>query len=164
MTSSIEGLRAESKKRRKFRDPGTACTPPLAEDMLWSALDDDPLGVHTDLGGRSSPATPPPLRAVKLASRETAEKICRLIGEVREVAAKKPAPFKAPEVVQDNLATHDYKIRKFKNVKAQSYKAAFAKNASQGGQARGPVQRQGFRPQQQFQVWYIINPCPMSML
>ena len=53
VTSSMEALKEERKKRRKFRDPETACTPPLAEDMLWSALDDDPLGVHTGLDAKT---------------------------------------------------------------------------------------------------------------
>ena len=59
---SLVGLRVEHKKRRKVRNPETCCTPPLAEDMLWSRVDEDPLGVYNDLGGRSSPSTPPPLR------------------------------------------------------------------------------------------------------
>ena len=78
----IQRLREARKKRKKFRDPQTSCTPPLAEDLPWSALDDDPLGVYTDLGGRSSPATPPPLRAVKLTPNETAEKIAKLFDKV----------------------------------------------------------------------------------
>jgi len=151
VTSSMEALKEERKKRRKFRDPETACTPPLAEDMLWSALDDDPLGVHTELGGRSSPCTPPPLRAVKLTPNETAEKITGLINDVKAEAAKKPPPFKHAEGVIDNLATHDYKIRKFKNVKPMKWSAAFAKNASQQGQYRPQQQhRKGYTPQQQF--------------
>ena len=55
-------MQNENKNRRKFRDPETCCTPPLVEDQLWSNLSDDPVGVYTDLGGRSSPVTPPPLR------------------------------------------------------------------------------------------------------
>ena len=91
----------------------------------------DQAWVHTELGGRSSPCTPPPLRAVKLTPNETAEKITGLINDVKAEAAKKPPPFKHAEGVIDNLATHDYKIRKFKNVKPMKWSAAFAKNASQ---------------------------------
>ena len=91
----------------------------------------DQARVHTELGGRSSPCTPPPLRAVKLTPNETAEKITGLINDVKAEAAKKPPPFKHAEGVIDNLATHDYKIRKFKNVKPMKWSAAFAKNASQ---------------------------------
>ena len=58
-------MQNENKNRRKFRDPETCCTPPLVEDQLWTNLSDDPVGVYTDLGGRSSPVTPPPLRYVK---------------------------------------------------------------------------------------------------
>ena len=50
-------------------------TPPLAEDLLWTQLDDDPLGIFTELGGRSCPATPPPLRALRLTSHTTVESI-----------------------------------------------------------------------------------------
>ena len=57
-------MQNENKNRRKFRDPETCCTPPLVEDQLWTNLSDDPVGVYTDLGGRSSPVTPPPLRYV----------------------------------------------------------------------------------------------------
>lgn len=75
-------MRAEHKSRKKFRDPDTCCTPPLAEDMPWSALEDDPLGVYTDLGGRSSPATPPPLRALRITRVETKEKILEELKKV----------------------------------------------------------------------------------
>ena len=68
-------MQNESKQHRKYRDTETCCTPPMAEDNLWSELYDDPFGVYTYLGGASSPPTPPPLRAVKLTYNETAEKI-----------------------------------------------------------------------------------------
>jgi len=178
----IQGLREERKKRKKHRDPETACTPPLAEDLLWSAMDDDPLGVHTGLGGRSSPSTPPPLRAVKLTPATTAEKITQLIQQIKESvvvsaeeaaasaalaavgleptsssspsssstttttsnkdkdaqtaqkggsaaasSASGPPIAKQPES-QEHLASHDYKIRKYKHVRPMNYRAAFAKN------------------------------------
>ena len=47
-------MKTQHKKRRKYRDPETCCTPPLAEDMLWATLDDDPLGIYNSLGGRST--------------------------------------------------------------------------------------------------------------
>ena len=127
MRNNIPGLRAERKKRRKRRDPETCCTPPLAEDMLWTALDDDSLGVYTDLGGRSSPTTPPPLRAVKLTFSATGDKILQGFEEVRKAAAdSKEIWITGPDVNSDHLASHDVKIREFKHVRAVSYRAAFA--------------------------------------
>merc|ERR1719193_90841 len=50
----VTPLREESKRRRKLPDRENCVTPPLAEDLPWSVLDDDPLGIYTDIGGRSS--------------------------------------------------------------------------------------------------------------
>lgn len=107
------GMRLEHKKRRKYRDPETCCTPPMAEDMLWPQLDEDPLGVYTDLGGRSSPSTPPPLRAVKLTPIANAERIAKAFEKVREEVEKNPS-VKEQELKED-LASHDAKIKQFKN-------------------------------------------------
>lgn len=88
VNSKVNGLRTVYQKRRKnyTRDAGT---PPLAEDMLWAELDDDPLGIYTELGGRSSPsATPPQLRAMKLTVKETAEKIIEALTKIKEEASK----------------------------------------------------------------------------
>ena len=78
----VTGMQNEFKKRRKIRDPETSCTPPLVEDQLWTNCDDDPFGVFSNLGGRSSPVTPPILRAVKLTYKETAEKIIKSLFEI----------------------------------------------------------------------------------
>ena len=117
----LAGMKAEHKKRRKYRDPETCCTPPLAEDMLWAALDDDPLGVYNDLGGRSSPATPPPLRAVRLTPCETADKITNCFDEVKKVASKYRV-LKEQELEDGILASHDIAIKKNKHVKEQHYR------------------------------------------
>ena len=58
-------------------------TPPLAEDIRWTQLDDDPLGIYTELGGRSSPATPPPLRALRLTSLHTVNTIRDMHQKIR---------------------------------------------------------------------------------
>ena len=71
----VGGMQNQFKQRKITRDPEACCTPPLAEDSLWTNLDDDPFGVFTQLGGRSSPVTPPPLRAIKLTYKETADKV-----------------------------------------------------------------------------------------
>ena len=117
----VLGMKAEHKKRRKYRDPETCCTPPLAEDMLWTRLDDDPLGVYNDLGGRSSPTTPPPLRAVRLTPSATAIKISNCFEEVRNEAAKYQF-LNEQELGEGQLASHDVAIKKYKNVKEQHYR------------------------------------------
>ena len=109
-------MQNEFKQRRKYRDPETCCTPPLVEDSLWSAMDDDPFGVYTNLGGRSSPVTPPPLRAVKLTYNETAEKIGKAFEEIKTEAFKHE-PTKEVDLHEEQ-ASHDYAIKKFKNYKS----------------------------------------------
>jgi len=47
------------------------------------------MGIYNELGGRSSPTTPPPLRAVLLTPIETAEKIVKRYSEVHEIASKR---------------------------------------------------------------------------
>jgi len=114
----ITPLREESKKRRKFPNRDRCITPPLAEDIPWTLLDDDPLGIYTELGGRSSPATPPPLRAVRLTSHPTINNInnkinnilCELVDPlVRITESNRDLELK------ENLASHDTAIKKFKN-------------------------------------------------
>ena len=108
----------EHESRRKYRDPETCCTPPLAEDTLWTNLDDDPMGVYTDLGGRSSPTTPPPLRALKLTYNETAEKILKALEDVKTEAFKVESTKEIE--LKEELASHDYAIKKFKNYKTEA--------------------------------------------
>ena len=114
----VKGMQLENEKRKKYRDPETCCTPPLAEDSLWSNLNDDPFGVYTDLGGRSSPTTPPPLRALKLTCHQTADKILKAISDVKEEAFKVEST-KEVDLVED-LASHDSAIKKFKNFKTSN--------------------------------------------
>ena len=114
-------MKSIHKKRRKYRNPETCCTPPLAEDMLWSTLDDDPLGIYHRLGGRSSPTTPPPLRAVRLTPRDTALKIASCYEDVKNEAASYQC-LKEVELGDGYLASHDVAIKKYKNVKEQHYR------------------------------------------
>ena len=109
---SLVGLRLEHKKRRKVRDPETCCTPPLAEDMLWSRVDEDPLGVYNDLGGRSSPSTPPPLRAVKLTRTATAERIAGAFQAVYDEAAK--VTMTKEQEMKESMPSHDAAITRWK--------------------------------------------------
>ena len=113
----VTGMNKQHDKRKKTRDPETCCTPPLAEDTLWTNLDDDPFGVYTELGGRSSPTTPPPLRAIKLTYNETADKIIQTLKDVKEEAFKYEANTKEIEL-KEELASHDYAIKKYKNYKS----------------------------------------------
>ena len=109
---SLVGLRLEHKKRRKVRDPETCCTPPLAEDMLWSRVDEDPLGVYNDLGGRSSPSTPPPLRAVKLTRTATVERIAGAFQAVYDEAAK--VTMTKEQEMKESMPSHDAAITRWK--------------------------------------------------
>jgi len=115
----ITGMQNLHKCRRKIRDPETCCTPPLVEDSLWSNLVDDPVGVFTELGGRSSPVTPPPLRAVGLTYIATAEKIMKAIQDVKDEAFKVDST-KEIDLIED-MATHDFAIKKFKNYKKTEF-------------------------------------------
>ena len=114
----MTGLRAEHRKRKKVRDPETCCTPPLAEDMLWPEIDEDPLGIYNEMGGRSSPATPPPLRAVRLTPIETADKIITALEKVRKEASSHEQ-LKEQEL-KENMASHDVAITKFRHYVEQS--------------------------------------------
>ena len=109
------GMQKEYKDRKKYRDPETCCTPPLAEDIMWTTLDDDPFGVYTSLGGRSSPVTPPPLRAVRLTYPDTVEKIAKAFEDIRTEAFKHESTKEVD--LREDLASHDYAIKKFKNFK-----------------------------------------------
>ena len=117
-THHVSGMLNQFKQRKKTRDPETCCTPPLVEDSLWTNLEDDPFGVYTSLGGRSSPVTPPPLRAIKLTHKETAEKIIRAFQQVKDEAFKHEATKEIDLV--DDLASHDAAIKKYKNFKTST--------------------------------------------
>ena len=102
--------------------PYRCVTPPLASDMPWTQLDDDPLGVYTELyaelESRKSPPTPPPLRALRLTSHTTTDSIAQKYNKIR---SDLPDPLdritstNKDLVGSDNLASHDLAVRKYKN-------------------------------------------------
>ena len=120
----VTPLREEHKKRRRWPDRERCLTPPLAEDLAWTALDDDPLGVFTKLYDEQvadrlkCPATPPPLRALRLTRLDTAEEAVKRQGAIRD-----GLPNPLDRIIAsnkelrgaENLASHDLAVRKFKN-------------------------------------------------
>ena len=103
-------------KRRKYPDRSECRTPPLAVDIRWTFLDDDPLGVYTELGGQSNPITPPPLRATKVTSHITVNNIVDKHKEIRDTLAD-PVEYAAEKAKDDlelkeHLASHDSCIKK----------------------------------------------------
>jgi len=120
----VTPLREEHKKRRKWPDRERCLTPPLAEDLAWTALDDDPMGVFTKLFDEQvsdrlkCPATPPPLRALRLTRSDTAEEVTKRHGAIRDAL---PDPLERIIAANkelrgaENLASHDLAVRKFKN-------------------------------------------------
>ena len=120
----VTPLREEHKKRRRWPDRERCLTPPLAEDLAWTALDDDPMGVFTKLFDEQvadrlkCPATPPPLRALRLTRSETAEEALK-----RQSAIRDALPDPLDRIIAankelrgaENLASHDLAVRKFKN-------------------------------------------------
>ncbi len=113
IATDAPGMRVEHKRRRRRRDPETCCTPPLAEDELWPQVDEDPVGVFSELGGGSSPPTPPPLRALRLTREANVERIASALDRVKKEAAK--VKVTEEQETKENLASHDAAIRRFKN-------------------------------------------------
>ena len=97
-------------------------TPPLASEMPWTLLDDDPLGVYTELcnelEGLKCPPTPPPLRALRLTSHKTTDSIAQKYKKIRDGL---PDPLdritlgNKDLLGSENLASHDLAVRKYKN-------------------------------------------------
>jgi len=118
----VTPLREEHKKRRQWPDRERCVTPPLACDMPWSALDDDPLGVYTELyselEGLKSPPTPPPLRALRLTSHKNTNSIAEKYQKIRDGLTDpldRITPGNKDLAGSENLASHDLAVRKFKN-------------------------------------------------
>jgi len=120
--SRVTPLREEHKKRRQWPDRERCVTPPMASEMPWSHLDDDPLGVYTELFNEleaiKCPPTPPPLRALRLTSHKTVDSISEKYKKIRD---ELPNPLdriisgNKDLAGSDNLASHDLAVRKFKN-------------------------------------------------
>jgi len=125
--SRVTPLREEHKKRRQWPDRERCVTPPLASDMPWTHLDDDPLGVYTELynelEGLKSPPTPPPLRALRLTSHKTTDSIAQ---KYEAIKSSLPDPLDRITVGNkdlagsENLASHDLAVRKYKNYRPPS--------------------------------------------
>jgi len=157
--SRVTPLREEHKKRRQWPDRERCVTPPLAKDMPWTLLDDDPLGVYTELFTElesiKSPPTPPPLRALRLTSHKTIDSIAEKYKKIRDGL---PNPLdrittgNKDLVGSDNLASHDLAVRKFKNYRPpQSHIQTNSRPQMRGGFSGGrrappPSQRQPQSP------------------
>jgi len=120
----VTPLREEHKKRRQWPDRERCVTPPLASEMPWTFLDDDPLGVFTELSNElesmKCPPTPPPLRALRLTSHKTTDSISEMYKKIRNGL---PDPLdritsgNKDLIGIENLASHDLAVRKYKNYK-----------------------------------------------
>ncbi|XP_023340374.1 uncharacterized protein LOC111710503 [Eurytemora carolleeae] len=116
--SRVTPLREESKKRHKYPNRDRCVTPHLAEEISWTLLDDDPLGIYHELGGRSSPSTPPPLRALRLTSHPTIAAINQKLDEIRTGLVDPMLRITEGNKdlnMKDNLASHDAAIKKYKD-------------------------------------------------
>lgn len=153
--SRVTPLREEHKKRRQWPDRERCVTPPLASEMPWTLLDDDPLGVYTELcnelEGLKCPPTPPPLRALRLTSHKTTDSIAQKYKKIRDGL---PDPLdritlgNKDLLGSDNLASHDLAVRKYKNYRPpQAHIPTHNRPQMRGGFAGGrrappPTQRQ----------------------
>ena len=118
-------FREEHKKRRKYPDRLRCVTPPLAEDIPWTQLDDDPLGVWTELRneysakGDPSPALPPPLAALRLTHPVTVESIDTKLEKIKTGLCDPLTRIVAENKDlrgSEHLASHDLAIRKYKHM------------------------------------------------
>ena len=124
--TKVTPYREEHRKRRKYPDRRRCVTPPLAADIsnLQSQLDDDPLGVWTELqddylrDGPPQPAVPPQLAAVRLTHPGTVSSVAAKLGKIRAGLADPLLRITAENKDlrgSDHLATHDLAIRKYKH-------------------------------------------------
>jgi len=124
-------FREEHKKRRKYPDRRRCVTPPLAADIPWTQLDDDPLGVWTELRaeyiaqGDPSPALPPPLAALRLTHLVTVETIDTKLEKIRAGLCDPLTRIVAENKDlrgSEHLASHDLAIRKYKHMSSAPYR------------------------------------------
>ena len=122
-------FREEHKRRRKYPDRRRCITPPLAADIPWTQLDDDPLGVWTELReeysakGEPPPPLPPPLAALRLTHPATLESIDVKLKRIREGLCDPLTRIVAENKDlrgSDQLASHDLAIRKYKHLPSAS--------------------------------------------
>jgi len=117
----VTPLREEGRRRHK-PPPERPLTPPLARDMPWAQLDDDPLGVLTELAKelstRGSPPTPPPLRALRLTLSSTGQEVVQRVGSIKSSLPPHVERIKEGNkdlAGTDHLASHDLAVKKWKN-------------------------------------------------
>ena len=124
-------FREEHKKRRKYPDRRRCVTPPLAADIPWTQLDDDPLGVWTELRaeyiaqGDPAPALPPPLAALRLTHPVTVESIDTKLEKIRTGLCDPLTRIVAENKDlrgSEHLASHDLAIRKYKHMSSAPYR------------------------------------------
>jgi len=125
LQSRVTPLREEHRRRRKYPDRKRCVTPPRAADIPWTQLDDDPLGLWTELreeclrDRERAPPTPPPLRAMRLGQPRTVQRISEKLSKVKEGLAdplKRIVAANKDLVGSDNLCSHDLAIRKYKHL------------------------------------------------
>ena len=123
--SRVTPFREEHKKRRKYPDRRRCVTPPLAADISWTQLDDDPLGVWTELrdeyhrDGWPDPEIPAPLRAVRLTHHTTVDSIDKKLEKIRSSLVDPLQRIIAENkdlVGSEHLPSHDLAIRKYKHL------------------------------------------------
>ena len=129
--TKVTPYREEHKKRRKYPDRRRCVTPPLAADIcrLQTQLDDDPLGVWTELreeylkDGWPEPSIPAPLAAVRLTHPDTVDTIDKKLEKIRSglvdpldriVAENKDLRG------SEHLSSHDLAIKKYKHLPQMS--------------------------------------------
>jgi len=131
LQSRVTPLREEHRRRRKYPDRKRCITPPRAADIPWTQLDDDPLGLWTELheeclrSREKAPPTPPPLRAVRLNQPRTVEMISEKLSKVKEGLAdplKRIVAANKDLVGSDNLSSHDLAVRKYKHFSSASHR------------------------------------------
>ena len=131
LQSRVTPLREEHRRRRKYPDRKRCVTPPRASDIPWTQMDDDPLGLWTELHEEclrereKAPPTPPPVRAVRLYQPRTVERLGEKLTKVKEGLADPLERIVAANkdlVGSENLCSHDLAIKKYKHLPSISHR------------------------------------------
>ena len=148
--------------------------------MPWTKLDDDPLGVWTELAEeRKAPPTPPPLRALRLTQPATNTSIAAKLATIRAGLVDPLERVKEGNrdlAGSEQLASHDLAVRKYKNYRTAAQEAARQDKPwrpQQSGRPVPPGHRRGpppasrpgpgsAAPAQQQQQGFVKVRLPMS--